>query len=237
MKVIISNIVKPRILRAGISLIAGFAAVLLGTLLGTQLANAGHTYGPGGDCWRYGTPLVCNWHWKGADTYLDLTLVDQMGNSALHDKAETARSYWTNFQGPQWFSWYPNPWTPDDSKVYLKLDESLADIAPNGYTVPYDQNGNVIPASPGTGWLDWSEVYVTTANLNYREAVATQLPGGRRDLQPRVRARPPFGPPSVGPGHRPHESGVHHRGASGRGQRAAAAMLERHRPSRRPLHL
>jgi hypothetical protein len=139
----------------GVELAIFLMAVGIG--LPAQPVLAGHTFG-GGDCWRGYTPLDCRWNWTAANTIEWMRIIDQMNNSQLTSKDQTAYSNWNSANGPQVFSTFSHT---NDSWDYMKIDNSIQ--APNGYT------WNCVPGACPTAMpadFDWSEVYVTASDLN-----------------------------------------------------------------------
>lgn len=141
-----------------------FSIAALATVVGTSTALAGHTF-DSGDCWRNGTPKMCRGNWDGANTILYIDLVDQMNNATLHSHADTAKSNWSNANGPQWYIWrtgslvYP--------PVYLKINNDI--VAPNGRARNYDLWGN--PCF-GACVAFHSDIEVPEANQNYSVSTA-----------------------------------------------------------------
>jgi hypothetical protein len=138
----------------------GFAQFLIFlTVLGSRQpeAEAGHTLG-GGDCWQSSTPLQCRTNWEGPGKILKLRIIDQMGNSGLTTRNQTAYTNWNNNNnGPQDFS---TTVRTNDSHIYMKIDNGLG--APNGYE--WECISSACPAPAPTNTL-WSEIYVPEGNL------------------------------------------------------------------------
>jgi Metallo-peptidase family M12B Reprolysin-like len=130
--------------------------------LGATPVRAGDTYpqGGNGDCWRAGTPEMCRNTWAGANTYLYMRIIDQLGGSTSHhNAATTACGNWNNALGPQFCSWTAHS---NDTWTYLKIDSSLG--APNGYT--WNCVSGACPTSDNAGNIVWSEIYLPSGN-NY----------------------------------------------------------------------
>lgn len=127
-------------------------------------ASAGDTIDTG-DCWRFGTPLLCRTNWAGADQILYLRLVDELNSSGLRNQAETARSNWSNANGPQIFRWEA---TSGDSLVYMRKDSLLA--APNGYVRNFRSDGTNCGTNSCN--IHWSEVYLAAGNATHSLGVA-----------------------------------------------------------------
>lgn len=124
------------------------------------VALGGHTLGPGGDCWRSGTPLNCRATWLGGDQHtIYVRIINQLNDTTLWNYATQGCAAWENAAGPQFC--HPTAFT-NDSWVYFKRDDSIA--APNAYT--WNCTSSACPTASGTGQIAWSEIYVPLANKN-----------------------------------------------------------------------
>jgi hypothetical protein len=134
----------------------------LGLGLGApSTALAGHQYGPGGDCWRAGTPWNCRIGWSdGNRTTVYIRIYDQIYDSVLWNYAVQACNAWLSAAGPQYC--HTTAYL-HDSFVYFKGDNTIA--PPNAIT--WNCRTGACPAPNNTGLIEWTEIWEPIANKNY----------------------------------------------------------------------
>jgi hypothetical protein len=126
--------------------------------LPAERAVGGHTIASG-DCWQTSTPIICRNTWSD-NQYLWVRLIDQLSNSQLHSKADSAGANWTTANGPQIVQFIAHS---NDTWIYLKRSEFCT--APCGVT--YNCNQGMSPVCsylPRAMMIVWSEIYVPLGN-------------------------------------------------------------------------
>lgn len=134
----------------------------------------------GGDCWQYGTPMLCRNTWAGAGQLLYLRVIDQLGSDslgrALWQDAATAYQNWNVPQGAQSFRDYARA---NDTWVYMKRDDSMSTC--NGYTRNYGYLNGQLDGTKAAKNIIWSEVFLTKTN-RYVQCTSLSLPIAAHEL-------------------------------------------------------
>lgn len=118
-------------------------------------ALAGDGWTADADCWRVGTPYICRDGWQGINSYFTVHLIDNGLDPAQRSAAETAATSWTNFTGPQSFSW-----TSGSTSAWLSLNSTYP--ACGATTENRRADGTRIALNGGTGSIALSIIISST---------------------------------------------------------------------------
>jgi hypothetical protein len=138
--------------------------VLLCLLSQQSVGLAGDTIGPGGDCWRAGTPVNCRVGWQGTNSFFVVSLVDEMNNATYHSLADTARNNWSNASGPQQFQWVASPIHPTWVRLRVNVGYYCACATTNNF------NSSGTDISDSGGFINYSLIQISPAYANPADA-------------------------------------------------------------------
>lgn len=149
--------------QAVIGLVIG---LLLGPAVVASPGFAGDSYTANGDCWRFGTPVICRESYAGANTTFTIQWISQMSaeDPIFLDRAIAAMNSWNNTAGPQFQAFNPNP-SPTRVWLYVAMlqGQGFADHT------AHRGDGTVIFAGTGEGYISYGDIRQDYRNASYSQ--------------------------------------------------------------------